>query len=59
MSWLRFLSDFLSSTGVDLMTLAALLGHSRMRMVMRYARPTEEHQFNAMKKIEAYRTAKG
>lgn len=41
------------------MTLAALLGHSRMRMVMRYARPTEEHQFNAMKKIEAYRTAKG
>jgi hypothetical protein len=26
-------------------------------MVMRYAHPTEEHQFNAMRKIEAYRNA--
>jgi hypothetical protein len=40
-------------------TLAALLGHSRIQMVMRYAHPTEEHQFNAMKKMEAYRAAKG
>lgn len=45
--------------GIDLVTLAAMLGHSRIQMVMRYAHPTEEHQFNAMKKIEAYRTAKG
>lgn len=45
--------------GVDLVTLAAMLGHSRVQMVMRYAHPTEEHQFNAMKKIENYRTAKG
>jgi hypothetical protein len=28
------------------MTLAALLGHSRVQMVMRYDHPTEEHQFN-------------
>jgi integrase len=40
--------------GVDLVTLAALLGHSRVQMVMRYAHPTEEHQFNAMKKVEAF-----
>jgi integrase len=44
--------------GVDLVTLAAMLGHSRVQMVMRYAHPTEEHQYNAMKKMEAYRAAK-
>jgi hypothetical protein len=27
-------------------------------MIMRYAHPTEEHQFNAMKKMEAHRAAK-
>lgn len=44
--------------GIDLVTLAAMLGHSRVQMVMRYAHPTEEHQFNAMKKLEAYRATK-
>lgn len=44
---------------VDLVTLAALLGHSRVQMVMRYAHPTDEHQFNAIKKMEAYRVGKG
>ena len=48
-----------SEAGVDLVTLAAMLGHSRVQMVMRYAHPTEEHQFNAMRKIEAHRSAKG
>lgn len=43
--------------GVDLMTLAALLGHSRIQMVMRYAHPSEEHQVNAIKKMEALRVA--
>ena len=45
--------------GVDLVTLAALPGHSRVQMVMRYAHPTEEHQFNAIKKMEAHREKKG
>lgn len=38
-----------AEAGVDLVTLAAMLGHSPVQMVMRYAHPTEEHQFNAMK----------
>jgi integrase len=40
--------------GVDLVTLAALLGHSRIQMVLRYAHPTEDHQMEAMKKLESY-----
>lgn len=48
-----------AEAGVDLVTLAAMLGHSRIQMVLRYAHPTEEHQFNAMKKIEAHRISKG
>nr|MBA3442808.1 tyrosine-type recombinase/integrase [Pyrinomonadaceae bacterium] len=48
-----------SEAGVDLVTLAAMLGHSRVQMVMRYAHPSEEHQFNAMRKIEAYRAVNG
>ena len=47
-----------AEAGVDLVTLAALLGHSRIQMVLRYAHPSEEHQFNAVKKMQAYRTAK-
>ena len=42
-------------SGVDLVTLAALLGHSRIQMVMRYAHPTQEHQNEAIKKMEAFR----
>ena len=42
--------------GVDLVTLAAMIGHSRVQMVMRYAHPTEEHQFNAMRKLQAFLT---
>lgn len=40
--------------GVDLVTLAAMLGHSRIQMVLRYAHPTEEHQFAAMEKVQRY-----
>ena len=44
--------------GVDLVTLAAMLGHSRIQMVLRYAHPTEEHQANAMKRLEQFNTTK-
>jgi integrase len=40
--------------GVDPITLATMLGHSRIEMVMRYAHPTEEHQFAAMEKRQRY-----
>jgi integrase len=40
--------------GVDLVTLAAIMGHSRIQMVLRYAHPTEEHQVLAIKKLEEF-----
>jgi integrase len=41
-------------SGIDLVTLAAMLGHSRIQMVLRYAHPTQEHQAKAMEKLEAF-----
>jgi integrase len=40
--------------GVDLVTLAAMLGHSRIQMVLRYAHPTQDHQHQAMEKLERF-----
>ncbi|MBA3323118.1 MAG: tyrosine-type recombinase/integrase [Pyrinomonadaceae bacterium] len=40
--------------GVDLVTLAAMIGHSRIQMVLRYAHPSEEHQFQAMKRVQTF-----
>lgn len=44
-------------SGVDLVTLATLLGHSKIQMVLRYAHPTEEHQVSAIKKLESFTLA--
>jgi integrase len=44
----------MAQAGVDLVTLAAMLGHSKINMVMRYAHPTEEHQFAALAKRLRY-----
>jgi integrase len=38
--------------GMDMATLAAILGHSKLNMVMRYAHPQERHKADAMKKLE-------
>jgi integrase len=45
-------------SGIDLVTLAAMLGHSRIQMVLRYAHPTEQHQAQAMRKLEEFNAAK-
>ena len=41
-----------AESGVHLVTLAAMLGHSKINMVLRYAHPTEQHQAAAMQKIQ-------
>src|SRR5580704_11040170 len=43
--------------GVDLPTLAALLGHTSIQMTMRYVHPAEEHKREAASKIERFKTA--
>jgi integrase len=43
-----------AEAGIDLVTLAALLGHSKIQMVLRYAHPTQEHQIKAMEKLEQF-----
>ena len=43
--------------GVDLPTLAALLGHTSILMTMRYVHPAEAHKKEASGKIEIYKAA--
>ena len=43
-----------AQAGIDLVTLAAMLGHSKINMVLRYAHPTQEHQAKAMDRMEQY-----
>ena len=40
--------------GVDVLTLAALLGHKTVQMTMRYVHPTDAHKVKASKKLEMY-----
>lgn len=46
-----FATRFLERRPGDLLTLAALLGHSSLRMVMRYAHPSDNHKFDAMRSL--------
>jgi integrase len=47
-----------AEAGMDMPTLAALLGHSKLNMVMRYAHPQEEHQADAVRRLEVFNAAK-
>ena len=42
----------MAQAGVDLATLAAILGHSSIRVVQKYVHPTADHQQQAMRKFE-------
>jgi len=41
-----------AESGVDIVTLAAILGHSKLAMVLRYCHPSEQHQAAAMLKMK-------
>lgn len=43
-----------AESGIDLVTLAALLGHSKIQMVLRYAHPTQEHQARSVERMERF-----
>jgi len=43
-----------AEAGVDVLTLAALLGHKMVQMTMRYVHPTDAHKVEATKKLEMY-----
>jgi integrase len=43
-----------AESGIDLVTLAALLGHSKIQMVLRYAHPTQEHQARSIERLERF-----
>ena len=45
-------------SGIDLVTLAAMLGHSRIQMVLRYAHPTEQRQAEAARRLEEFNAAR-
>ena len=46
-----------AQSGIDLVTLASMLGHSKINMVMRYAHPTQSHQKMAMERFEQHTAA--
>lgn len=46
----------LAQAGTDLVTLAAILGHSKIQMVLRYAHPVESQKSEAMLKLGEFST---
>lgn len=50
-----FATRALENGGIDLLTLASILGHANLKMVARYAHPSEERKADAIKKMEKVR----
>jgi site-specific recombinase XerD len=44
--------------GIDLLVLASILGHNSLKMVMRYAHPSEGFKRDAIRQMENNRKAK-
>jgi integrase len=45
-------------SGIDLLTLASILGHNSLKMVSRYARPSENHKAEAIRRMEKVKLEK-
>jgi hypothetical protein len=45
-------------SGIDLVTLAAMLDHSSIQMVLRYTHPTEQYQAETTKHLEEFNTVR-
>ncbi|MBA3335408.1 MAG: site-specific integrase [Acidobacteria bacterium] len=45
-------------SGVDLLTLASILGHTNLKMVSRYAHPSEQHKADAIRRMEKAKVEK-
>ena len=50
--WRHSFATRMAEAGVDLATLAAILGHSSIRIVHRYVHPTADHKREAMRRFE-------
>jgi integrase len=48
----------MAQEGIDLATLAKILGHNSIRIVERYVHPTDEHKKSAMIRYEAAQMAR-
>jgi integrase len=53
----RTLATRMAQEGIDLATLAKILGHNSIRIVERYVHPTDEHRKSAMLRYEASQMA--
>jgi site-specific recombinase XerD len=42
----------MAQAGIDLATLAVILGHNSIRIVQRYVHPTADHKQQAMRRFE-------
>ncbi|MGH9344510.1 MAG: tyrosine-type recombinase/integrase [Terriglobia bacterium] len=47
-----------AEAGVDLATLAALMGHTKIQMTMRYLHPADQHKQEAARKLEALKASR-
>jgi integrase len=47
-----------AQAGVDVLTLAALLGHTTVQMTSRYVHPSDQHKREAIEKLETYNAEK-